>query len=140
MENIILPIHIGTLFVTAVAILIADHDAFDYMRGKKQTLSRVKVKTLHYIVWAGLIIMIMSGMKMAYPGLEYLLQNKGFLIKMFFVLVLFVNAIVIHFLSNLAIERPFSVLSKKEKTLLLISGAASTAGWLGAAITATIIF
>ncbi|MEK7567773.1 MAG: hypothetical protein AAB513_02530 [Patescibacteria group bacterium] len=140
MENLLLPIHIGTLFITAVFILIADHDAFLYMRGKKELLSRKKVKIIHYTVWTGLIIMITTGLTMAYSALGDLIKSTGFLTKMFFVILLFINAIAIHFLSDLAIEKPFVSLSKKEKTLLLISGAASTIGWLGAAITAYIIF
>ena len=84
--------------------------------------------------------MIISGGVMAYPAREYLLTNIGFLIKIFFVGILFVNAIVIHFLSDLAIEKPFSALNNRERTFLFVSGALSTVSWLGAAITAMVIF
>ncbi len=140
MESLLLPIHLGTLALTAVTILIADHDAFLYVRGKKETLPRQKVKILHYTVWAGLILMITTGAIMAYPAREFLFSNPGFLIKMFFVGLLFVNAIVIHFLSDIAIEKPFVTLTSKEKLFLMLSGAVSTVGWLGAAITAFVVF
>ena len=140
MKSSLLPLHLITLAITAVAIVIADHDAFAYMRGKKETLSPRRVKTLHYSVWAGLLLMIITGGIMAYPVWRVLFSNTSFLIKMAFVGILFVNAIVIHFLSDLATKKPFAALSHKEKMFLMISGALSTIGWFGAAITAFIIF
>ncbi|MCE9644293.1 hypothetical protein K8Q93_03585 [Candidatus Parcubacteria bacterium] len=138
----ILPVHIGILCLTALAILLADHDAFTYFRGTKQVLDRKKTMLLHRLVWIGLLGMIATGFLLFWPTRDYLLsgQSPTFFKKMFFVAVLAVNALFIGRLMNVAFERSFAALSKNEKFWLFASGAISTICWLSAAACAFYIF
>ncbi len=129
----IVTIHLGILVTTALVILYSDHQAFDYMRGKKSLLSFKTVKRAHHLVWAGLLGMITTGVLMIYPVWQLALQNPIFLVKMGFVLVLVVNAIFIGHLLPIASTVPFNAITPGEKKKLMISGALSTIGWLGAA-------
>lgn len=129
-----LTLHLFTLAVTALAILYADHQGFLYFRGRKHTLSREFVVWSHRLVWVGLLLMIFSGGMMAYPAWEYYVTEPAFLVKMFFVVTLVINAFAIGKLSHVAVRSPFAELSKREKTQLLLSGALSGICWLGAAI------
>ena len=127
-------IHLWTLGITALVILYSDHEAFSYFRGKKQLLDKRKMELLHYVVWAGLLIMIASGLKLALPAWEYYISEPSFLIKMGFVLVLIVNGVFIGRLTPIASERPFSDLAARGRLSLLLSGSLSTMGWIGAAV------
>lgn len=84
--------------------------------------------------------MIITGAILFWPMREYLLQDFVFGIKMFFVAVLIVNGFFIGKLMNVAIEKPYSTLSNRERFPLMLSGAASTTGWLGAFIAANFLF
>lgn len=126
-------LHLFTLAVTALAIVYADHQGFLYFRGKKKTLSREFVVWNHRLVWAGLLLMIFSGGMMAYPAWEYYITEPVFLLKMFFVATLVINAFAIGKLIEVATIRPFAELSKAEKIPLLFSGAFSGMCWIGAA-------
>lgn len=124
----------GLIFTaTAVVIVYADHQGFLYFRGSRQTLSPAFLKWSHRLVWTGLLLMIFTGFLLAFPAWEYYLTQPAFLIKMGFVLTLLVNAFAIGTLSRKAGEVAFAELTKKEKTTLLVSGALSAIGWVGAA-------
>lgn len=127
-------LHLGTLLITAVAILYADHLAYAYLKGKRELLDQVMTKRLHMIVWCGLIGMIISGTLLFIPMAEYLLTEPVFYLKMTFVLVLVVNALVIGKISHVASERPFAMLLPKEQRTLMLSGAVSLFSWAGAAL------
>ncbi len=127
-------VHLLVLACTAAVILFADHEGFSYLRGKKQILSITHVRFFHRAVWVGLSLMILTGLLLALPRWERLIDKPEFLLKMFFVLVLVVNGIFIGKLMPIAAERPFAKLTAREKTFLCISGMASTAGWVGAGV------
>jgi hypothetical protein len=126
-------IHLTVLLATALVILYSDHQGFEYVRGKKETLSRRTVTRSHRLVWLGLVLMIGTGIAMVLPAWEYWLSNPTFYVKMGFVLTLVINGLFIGKLSHTATERPFASLTREEKTVLLVSGVLSGAGWLGAA-------
>ena len=128
----IVGIHLATLFITALVIVYSDHQGFLYLRGKKQTPSQPFLKWSHHLVWAGLILMITTGVLLTIPQWEYRLTQTEFYIKMAFVGVLVVNAFAIGALSKLAGTTPFASLQKEQKRTLLLSGALSSLCWIGA--------
>jgi uncharacterized membrane protein len=127
-------IHLTALALTAIVILYSDHMGFAYFRGKRLTLPLAFVTWSHRLVWAGLITMILSGFFMVLPAWEYYLEDPVFFVKMGFVLTLVVNAFFIGKLSLLTTERAFAELPLDIKKTLLVSGALSGIGWIGAAI------
>jgi hypothetical protein len=127
-------IHLTTLALTAIVILYSDHKGFQYFRGTTPTLSHSFVTWSHRLVWTGLSLMILSGFFLVLPIWEYYLADPVFFIKMGMVLTLCVNAFFIGKLSPLTTERTFEELPSDLKKTLLISGALSGIGWVGAAI------
>ncbi len=125
-------IHLITLGLTILVILYSDHLAFQYFRGKRALLDGKSIRRIHYLVWSGLIGMIVSGIFLFIPMWEYLLGSPVFYIKMAFVLVLVINACVIGQISHVSSTRPFSELTDKEKRHLLTSGTVSFVCWIGA--------
>lgn len=126
--------HLITLSLTALVILYTDHEGLQYFRGKTALLSKAFVTWSHRLVWTGLILMILSGIGLILPQWEYRLQEPTFYVKMGFVLVLIMNSYAIGNLRYLATERPFLTLSPDEQKTLIVSGALSGIGWVGAAI------
>jgi nitrate reductase gamma subunit len=129
-------VHVGTLFLLIPVILFADHEGFSWMRGNKETLNEKTLKILHRLVWTGLIVMITTGAIMFWPLRDYLLHNFAFYAKMVFVAVLIINSLFVGKLMLIATERSFESLSIEEKRPILISGVASSIGWIGAIISA----
>lgn len=127
-------LHVTVLVFTALVIMYSDHQAFLYLRGKKETLSANFTKWSHRLVWVGLLLMICTGAAMVVPDWEYYLSNPVFLIKMSFVLVLLINAFFIGRLSRVATETPFVFVPSEKRTMILISGFLSGIGWIGAAV------
>jgi hypothetical protein len=127
-------IHLSTLLVTVIAILYADHLGFEYLRGKRVTIPLVTSNRLHTIVWIGLITMIASGVLLTLREWEELLTEPVFYVKMGFVLVLVMNALAIGKMSHLSSVHPFKELSPEVQKTLLVSGALSVSGWIGAAV------
>lgn len=132
----IIYVHLGTLVCLIPLILFADHQAFEWILGHKQTLNGKLMKTVHNLTGFGLLMMILSGVAMSMSIFPFLLKTPAFLIKMAFVLALIINSFFIGKLMHIAIERPFKSLSTKEKIPLFISGGVSTAGWVGAFVAA----
>ena len=126
MENIILPLHILSLLFVAWNVFHADHMGLNWMRGKLSTLDENVIKKYHHGSWIGLIAMIVTGIILFYPRMDYLLTLPQFYIKMGFVAALFVNGFVITVFSKIPTIHTFESLSTKEKLPLLISGAIST--------------
>lgn len=127
-------VHLTVLALTALMIVYADHEAFSYIRSKKLLLNPHTTLWLHRGVWVGLLLMIGSGILMFLPFKEYYLTDSAFLIKMCMVAALVVNAVLIGKLSSIASRLPFAELPSQTKISLMISGAVSSAGWIGAAI------
>ena len=127
-------LHLLALAITAIFILMADHDGLQYMRGKKEILSLTRVKRLHYAVMTGLSVMILTGTFMFADAWGELIEETAFYVKMLMVLALVANSFVIGNLMHIATQKPFRDLLQGEKTKLLISGAISGICWLGAAI------
>lgn len=132
-------IHVTVLITTLGAVLFADHEAFDYLRGKKQTLSHRRLNITHWLVWAGLAGMIITGIFLFLPRQTYLLSNPAFYFKMVFVGFLVVNATIIGELMPIATKHPFSQLSRRERNTLVASGAISFLSWTAAVIFGLII-
>lgn len=129
-------IHLSTLAATAVAILIADKAALSWVRGKRETLSEKRMRLLHYLVGAGLALMILSGAFLLWPLRAFLVTDLAFWTKMAFVLVLVMNSFFIGSLMTLAHRRSFASLAPRERRLVLLSGGVSAIGWAGAFIAA----
>lgn len=132
-SDIVLPVHILVLIFIAWQVVQADQLGFEWMRGKVRTLDEVRVGMYHRNTWIGLGGMIATGLLMFWPMREYLLTRPQFYIKMSFVLALIINGFVIGRLQKLATTKAYAGLTTKEKLPLLISGAISTLGWVGAA-------
>lgn len=135
----LLEIHIAAVILTLFFVVIADKEGVAWMRGKKETLSLRTTKLLHRLVWAGLIVTAVAGFLMFLEAPEYFLADTAFRIKVFFVVMLFINAFVIQKFMHLAVNKPFRELTDREKTPLLLSGAVSVCGWIGSLIAAQFI-
>lgn len=135
----ILTFHVGTFVVTLGAVLWADHYAFLWMRGTRETLDQKTMGRLHRIVWVCLLGMIMSGALLFYPYKEFLVTLFAFRFKMLCVLLLLVNSFAIHTLLPLATQKSFYALTQKEKIMLGVSGLVSTSAWIGAFVFANML-
>ena len=141
MPEIVLPIHLTVLGVTVLGILIADHEAFLWIRGKKPVLEFKKIFRLHIWVGIGLIGMIITGFLMFWPAHTYLLtKSPAFLGKMFFVALLVGNSFFLGEMLKISTKRTFASLTPKEKRPMYISGALSTISWVSAATLAFFIY
>lgn len=136
LSDIFFPLHILSLIFSVGGILLADHQAFKWILGKEPTLDRAILLKYHHAVLLGLSLVIVTGFALFWPMREYLLSLNAFYIKMFFVVVLVINGFFIGKLMNVAVVKTYSELSFREKIPLLISGVASTLGWLGAFVSA----
>lgn len=135
-----LTVHLGTLALTLLVIIYTDHLGWQYFRGTKEVLDAKVVKALHYLVWAGLVFMIASGLYMAWPGLPFLVTMPLFLTKVAFVAVLVVNALFIGRFISVATTTPFAELTLKQRTPLMVSGVVSSVSWIGAILAAMFLF
>jgi membrane-associated HD superfamily phosphohydrolase len=133
-------IHLLTFAALIPLILYSDHEAFLYLRDKKPVLEHRKMTYLHYAVGTGLLIMIASGLYMAWPIFDIMLSVPSFAAKMAFVTLLVVNAFLLGSLIPIASTTPFAQLSTGQKFRLLASGAASAIGWIGATAAAFLTF
>jgi len=132
MPEIFLPIHFASILFIAWNVFHADHMGFDWIRGKVQTLDKDLVRKYHKRTWIGLGLMIVTGIGLFWPAKDMLLARPQFIIKMGFVLAIFINSFVIGALSKTSITKTYTSLSTKEKIPLIISGGISTISWLGA--------
>lgn len=120
-------------------IFLADHQGLSWIRGKRETLDLKRVTLYHRLIWVGLVGMITTGGIMAWPLSSYLVTVPAFLLKMAFVVTLFINGLVIGHLVKVATERSFASLSWRERLPLLVSGAVSTTAWIGAFVAARLL-
>lgn len=140
MEDIFFYVHMIGLAIAVSGIVRADHQAFGWFRGKKEMLDFAKLMKYHHTVSWGLAILIVSGAFLFWPAREYLIGNALFLVKMFFVLVIVVNSIVIRKFLPIATTKTYASLTYKERLPLLVSGAASGLSWAGAIVAALFLF
>jgi hypothetical protein len=127
-------VHLIALAFTALVILFADHHGFEYFRGTRETLSPHFVTWSHRGVWAGLTVLVLSGLFMVIPAWDYYKSDMAFYVKMGFVLVLTMNGYAIQKLSHMSTTTPFRSLPKEMQHTLMVSGALSAMGWVGAAV------
>lgn len=132
-------IHLTLVILTGLIVIYSDEQAFMWVLGKKHTLNARTIDILHIVVSIGLAGIIATGGLMAIRSLSYFLSDPLFLTKMFFVGALIINGFFIDKLSTTATERPFRELSNRERLPLLVSGAVSVTGWVGAGICGLIL-
>ncbi len=127
-------IHLFTLATVALIIAYSDVQAFLYLIGRKPLLAKERVHLEHKAVWTGLMIMIATGAILLVDEGTSLLTDSVFLLKMFFVGALILNARSIGQLLPWASEKPFAELPHAIRIQMVVSGAISSGAWLGAAI------
>lgn len=132
--NVVLNTHVLAMIATLILVVISDVMALRWWYGWQETLSYQTMRNLHYAVASGLSISIVTGALMASSAFSYLLTQPAFVLKMVLVLLLAINALVIHGHLILATERSYSSLKPSERRKLLLSGGASTLGWMGVLI------
>jgi len=140
MHPFIVLLHICFLCLAAVGILIADHAAFNWMRGKNAVIGKKELFAAHWIVTTALLGLVYTGLVLFWPQRDYLLQQPLFLLKMAFVAALLLNSMVIEWLMHVAAVRPFASLTTGQKAPLFISGGISTLSWLGAGLMGLLLF
>lgn len=133
----ILTIHIATAVGLLVLVFYTDSKAALWLIGKTETLSHKTLTRIHKLVYAGLTIMLCTGLYMFWPVQSYLLATPAFQIKMAFVFFLLVNSVFISKHLHIATTHSFASLPNKDKAMLLISGGVSFCSWVGAVIAAT---
>lgn len=133
MQNLYFIIHLTSLALAAGGILIADHSALTWIRGKVDVVSPRLLLRLHWLVTIGLCGLIATGLLMFWPMRAYLMQEPQFWLKMSFVAALIVNSFIIDRLMHKATTHPFKSLTLAQKMPLFISGGISTLCWAGAA-------
>ena len=132
--------HLTILSLTVLVIIFTDINGLLWVLGKKEHLSEKLFTWLHRLVWFGLLGMIGSGLYMAYPYIGALSTETLFQGKMFFVLLLLINAVLIGKHMHITYSKSFKEITNKEKASLLISGFVSTGSWVGAFVLAKIFF
>ncbi len=140
MNDIMFAIHLTSLAVAAIGILVADHTGFSWIRGKVSTLSSRTLHRLHNSISYALTGLILSGVYLFWPMREYLLGQPLFLLKLGLIAVLVLNSLFIDKLMLVATKMPFASVSNAGKTVLFISGAVSTLCWVGAGVSALVVF
>ncbi len=133
-------IHFGCLCLAAIGILLADHMAFEWVRGVHERVGLKKMLALHLVVTLALAGLVGSGLLLFWPERVYFMGQPLFWLKMGFVFVLLINSFFIEYLMHHAVRGPYRHLPQKKKTALMISGAVSTTCWLGAGLTALVLF
>jgi hypothetical protein len=133
-------IHLAFLVFSIAVMIFADKQALSWVLGRRERLDERTLQRTHLLMWVGLGGMIITGVIMASSYLDVLMQQPYFIGKMLFVGILFTNGIVIGYLTPIASTRSFASLSTLEKIPLLVSGAASLVGWVGAFVMAKLMF
>lgn len=140
LKDFIFLIHLASLGVAAIGILVADSVGFSWIRGKAAKLQPRTLHRLHDAISYALTGLILSGLYLFWPERAYLLTQPLFLLKMAFIAVLVINSLLIDRLMLVATKVPFASVSNTGKAVLFASGALSAACWLGAGISALVVF
>lgn len=132
--------HLIILAFTAAAVITTDLYGLQWVLGKKERLNATFLRRMHALIWVGLVGMIATGLYMMIPSWEGYLSIDLFKGKMFFVVVLVINATLIGKHMHLPTTRAWKEISTKTRRALVISGFVSTTSWLGAFVLAKILF
>lgn len=132
--------HLSILLATVLVILYTDHLAFRYLIGHITRLDEVRMRRLHYAVGAGLVGMVLTGAWMAYPAFGALWALPLFQLKLAFVALLVLNAFNLGMALSVAAHSSFRELSVIQKARLLFGGALSSVSWIGAIVSAFVLF
>jgi hypothetical protein len=127
------------VFVTLALVVLADTHGVLWLLGVLKTLPARRMRLFHRFIWIGLLIIIVSGFFVFLDEGSSLIFSPEFWLKMFFVLCLVINAIVIGAHMKIATNSSFSVVPMKERIALFFSGAFSTTCWIGAFVMAQFI-
>lgn len=133
-------LHLVSMCAAVVLIFLADKQAFGWVLGKKQTLEAASVHRLHVLTWVALLCLIGSGAFLLFTKDMYLLREPLFVIKLLFVGILVVNAVLIGRLIPIALTRTFASLTLKEKMPLITSGLISGGSWVAILVIAFVLF
>src|SRR4051812_35538284 len=121
MTTLLLYLHLIFLATAAVGIVMADSSGLAWMRSKTETVSKRALFTAHWIVTAGLLGLVYTGLFLFWPMREYLLTQPLFLLKLALVGVLLLNALAIDWLMQVASHTPYASLSNRQKMPLIVS-------------------
>lgn len=135
----ILTLHVSAVFFTLGVVVSTDLYALQWVIGWKEALSPKILRRAHRTVWVGLIVTMSAGFLLFLPYDAFLLSDFAFRLKMLFVAMLVVNALVIGSHIDEATKGPFAALTPRKKLVLITSGLVSTGGWIGAFIAAQFI-
>jgi len=116
-------------------VIISDLYGFLWIIGKLKFLKLNVLVWLHRFVFVGLFCLIATGLSMLYFNPEFF-TNYLFFIKMFFVVVLFINAFRIGHEMEIPAKKMFKDLTGSEKRKMLVVGATSFISWVLALILA----
>lgn len=128
--------HILSLCFVAYTLFLSEREAFAWYAGKKEMLDGAKLEKYHRCMWAGLVLLVITGLFLFWPARDYLPSVPAFRLKMFFVACLFMNGFALGKLMLIAARRTYKSLTKKEKMPIFISAGVSLTCWLGAFISA----
>lgn len=110
---------------------------------KDEVISRTELRFLKigsYFVWTGLTLLILSGLLLFSTNPTGYLASAKFLIKMFIILVIFINGLIFHLVHLPRIHRhmgshyPSSDEFIRKKNFLIASGVVSVTSWTFALI------
>lgn len=122
-------IHAPLAGLTFLLVIISDFYGFLWIIGKLKNLKLNVLVWMHKLVFIGLFGLIATGLSMLYFNHEFF-TNYIFFIKMFFVLVLFLNAFRIGAEMTIPARKTFKELTKKEKKKMLSVGLTSFVSWV----------
>lgn len=126
-------IHIALIIIAGLTVLYSDEQGLEWFRGTQKTLSKKRLSLLHSIVSLGLAGIILTGGLVLINEPEFL-ADPAFIAKMAFVTALTINGLFIGSLTEIATQKEFANVSRSKKRLLIVSGAISAIGWVGAII------
>lgn len=133
----LLTIHLTSFTSNVVCVLLADTYGLLWMLGKRHTLNTPVIRWLHWGVWIGLAVSIVSGFALFTEASSYLLSQPAFLVKVGFVCVLFVNSFVISHHLRGAAHDSWQNLTARTKRNMLISAGVSFMSWVAVIALAT---
>lgn len=140
MDDLVLYLHIGALGAAGLGMMYADHQAFAWLRGKKDTLLHKHLLLAHHAVAYALSAIIVTGLVLFWPMRDYLLGQPLFWLKMGFVAALVANSFAIERLMHLPTRASYKTLTHRQKLPLMVSGAVSLGSWIGAGVLALVLF
>ncbi|HET9641346.1 MAG TPA: hypothetical protein VFP46_00645 [Candidatus Paceibacterota bacterium] len=132
-------LHVIAVMLTLAAVLYADEQGLLWYLGKREHLDEERLRLLHRIVSAGLLVIVASGASMVLRRPEAYVSNPIFLLKMVLVGALVVNSVFIGKISALASAGPYRGLSAVQRHAIRFSAGISFIGWAGALLCGALI-